>query len=139
MSKKKFIFLPVFTLLFSCSSSEIPEQKGEESSTEKKAEIKTVTFKSGEMMLKKTYHPNGQLRTQGNMLLEKKEGKWVSFYENGMPWSETWFEKGKKHGSTTVWYASGRKFYEGRFEHDKEAGKWIYWDEQGNVLKEFKY
>ncbi|MDQ3190029.1 MAG: hypothetical protein M3Q58_00385 [Bacteroidota bacterium] len=136
------LLIPVSLLIFSCNSSqntEDIEQVPVETLVNPVPEIKTEIIKSGEMDLHRTYYKNQQIRTQGNLLKEKKEGKWVSFYEDGMPWSETWYINGQKHGSTVTWHSNGKKFYEGHFEKGKESGKWTYWDEQGIVVKEVEY
>ncbi len=135
------LLIPVSLIVFSCNSEkkEEVEQTSLTTKVNPEPELRTEIVKSGEMDLLKTYYKNDQIRTQGNLFKEQKEGKWVSFYEDGMPWSETWFNKGLKHGSTVVWHSNGRKFYEGRFENGKESGKWTYWDEQGVIVKEVEY
>ncbi|HET6243267.1 MAG: hypothetical protein H0V01_01755 [Bacteroidetes bacterium] len=138
MKKLLILLIPFLLVFFSCNQSQIAEERNE-TPLETSPELKTEVIKSGEMALHKTFYKNGQLRIQGNMLNGKREGKWVSFYEDGMPWSETWFDKGRKHGSTTTWNSDGKKYYEGHFENNKESGKWTYWDENGSVIKEVEY
>ena len=65
-----------------------------------------------------------------------REGVWRSWYENGLPWSETEFKGGIKNGRTSTWYENGKKRYEGFFTNDKETGSWTFWDENGVVVAE---
>jgi antitoxin component YwqK of YwqJK toxin-antitoxin module len=96
-------------------------------------------IKPGEMYLDVTYYPNGQVKMEGNMVDGKREGKWISFFEDGMPWSETHFEDGIMHGPTTVWFSSGVKYYEGQYEKGKRSGKWKFYNEDGSIEKEEKF
>jgi antitoxin component YwqK of YwqJK toxin-antitoxin module len=83
------------------------------------------------------YHKNGVIEMRGMMKDNKREGLWKSWYENGLPWSETTFKEGRKNGKTTTWYENGNKRYEGFFTDDKESGRWIFWKEDG-TLADFK-
>ena len=65
--------------------------------------------------------------------------KTPSFYEDGMIWSETHFNKGQKDGATTTWYPNGIKRYTGQYKMEQQAGKWVYYDETGKIAEEKVY
>lgn len=79
------------------------------------------------------YHKSGAVEMRGMMKDNKRDGLWKSFYDNGLPWSETTFKDGKKNGKTTTWYENGQKRYEGFFTNDVESGRWVYWHEDGSI------
>jgi len=133
---KKNIFIIFLTALISCNNDGKKEElKNPDSDWKPKKEIKTeVKIKQGDFILETTKYSNGQVKTEGNTMNGKREGKWTSFYENGGIWSETNFVNGKKEGSTITWYPNGQRRYEGYYKNDKSSGKWIYWDENGTVV-----
>ena len=69
----------------------------------------------------------------------KRDGLWKSFYDKGLPWSETTFVDGKKNGKTTTWYSNEQKRYEGFYTNDKESGVWTFWNEKGEVINKKNY
>lgn len=80
------------------------------------------------------YHKNRVIEMRGMMKDNKRDGLWKSWYENGLPWSETTFKGGKKNGRTTTWYDNGNKRYEGFFTNDSESGRWTLerrWNHHG--------
>ena len=87
----------------------------------------------------RTYYPNGQLKMEGFLTDGKRDGRWISFYQTGIPWSETHFKNGKKEGPTTTWCENGQKRYTGYYKNDKPSGTWTFWDMQGNMVKEIDY
>jgi hypothetical protein len=77
------------------------------------------------------YYKNGVMEMRGMMKNGKRDGVWKSWYESGLPWSETTFKEGVKNGKTITWYENETKRYEGFYTNDKESGKWLFWDESG--------
>jgi antitoxin component YwqK of YwqJK toxin-antitoxin module len=55
----------------------------------------------------------------------------MSFYPNGILWSELSFDKGLRHGSNITYYRSGKKRYEGYYKNDKQDSVWNYYDTLG--------
>lgn len=94
------------------------------------AEQKDTVIQNGEYI---KYHKNGVIEMRGLMKNGKRDGLWKSWYEDGLPWSETTFVSGKKNGKTTTWYANEKKRYEGFYTNDVESGKWTFWDENGKI------
>lgn len=85
------------------------------------------------------HYKNSVIEIQGIMKDGKRDGLWKSFYENGLPWSETTFLEGKKEGKTTTWYDNNQKRYEGFYTNDFESGKWTFWDEKGKQVNTTDY
>ena len=127
-------------VLLSCGNEKAEVVQVEEVVEQTVAEpVAIVENEPGKMKLEKILYPNGELKMEGNSTDGVKEGKWTSWYENGMIWSETYFENGKKDGSTATWFPNGKKRYEGFFKNGVESGKWKYWDEAGNLMQEVNY
>ena len=135
---KLFYLLPLF-LISSCQSnssegqSDTPEIQtvSEEVSTED--ENQSPEQKSG-MYTEK--YPNGQVKIEG-MLNKKSErvGLWISYYENGVKWSESYYEKGLLNGHSVTFFPSGKIRYVGEYINDKKVGDWKFYDESGELSK----
>jgi antitoxin component YwqK of YwqJK toxin-antitoxin module len=131
-----FLVIVVISCL-SCNSGSVEkkqpvEQKAKEIQTDFTFEHKKDSVViNGEQI---RYHKNGVIEMRGLMKDNKRDGLWKSWYENGLPWSETTFKAGKKYGKTTTWYDNGNKRYEGFFTNDKESGRWTFWKEDGSIL-----
>ena len=135
---KPLLSLTLIAVLFSCKNESKEETKKEpEQSQSLKKEEKVLP--DSIMQFQQTKYPNGQVKTEGNMQNGLREGKWVSFYEDGMIWSETFFFKGLKDGATTTWYPNGIKRYTGQYKMEQQTGKWIYYDEKGKIAEEKVY
>jgi antitoxin component YwqK of YwqJK toxin-antitoxin module len=132
---KLLLFIAMMTII-SCKEN---VQPAVEESQPNVPENLVESFKQGEYMYKKIYYPNGQVKMEGNEKDGGREGKWVSWYEDGTPWSETWFQSGLRHGKTTVWLENGAKYYEGEYALDQPSGKWIFYNEAGMVIQEVQY
>jgi antitoxin component YwqK of YwqJK toxin-antitoxin module len=127
--------LVILVFLISCTDP-LKEQNSLKDSIHRLNETIPLSDKfmeSDKRMLNTSYYPNGQVKLEGNLENNLREGKWTSWYETGMIWSETCFVKGVKTGPTTTWYANGKKRYEGEYLNNKEFGEWKYYDEVGNL------
>ena len=135
---KSLIASALIALLFSCTQESNNQDKAANTNPDS---LKNSTKVTADSVLQFTQvnYPNGQIKMEGNMQYGLREGKWVSFYENGMIWSETHFLKGQKNGPTTTWFPNGNKRYTGEFKNDNEFGTWIYYYENGKVAQEKTY
>lgn len=135
------IYLTILSVLcFACTNT--VHEKGETKTDSTKAHKSlsdSVNLKPEGRKLEKILYPNGKTKMEGNIENGLREGKWISWYENGMIWSETNFDKGVKNGPTTSYYPDGNKRYEGQYKNGKEFGKWIYYDKSGKVNSEKKF
>ena len=57
----------------------------------------------------KDYHPNGQLKEEGNHKNGEPHGKWTWWFENGQKWEEGTYKGGKLDGFNIHWYENGQK------------------------------
>ncbi len=80
----------------------------------------------------KDYHPNGQLKEEGNHKNGEPHGKWTWWYENGQKWEEGTFKDGKPDGPFTVWYENGQKKSEYTYKDGEEISE-KRWNEDGSV------
>ena len=114
----------------------------------KKAKCETVkTYEDGTIWMEncptdsgKTYfeyYESGQVRMTGlSIEPDLRSGKWMSYFQDGTPWSEHHYVDGVKEGVYLVWWPNGERRIQGQFVKGQETGKWMFFDESGNVLKE---
>ncbi|MBA3902027.1 MAG: hypothetical protein H0X62_17780, partial [Bacteroidetes bacterium] len=138
------IFVLLFTFFsftfFSCNNDhKKTSAEVNENTPVEEDEIVQREIQPGEMYHDVTYYENRAVKMEGNMIDGKKEGKWMAFHENGMPWSETSFEDGISEGPTTTWYPSGVKHYTGAYKNGQRSGNWKFYDEDGALEKEENY
>ena len=64
--------------------------------------IRTGTFRNGEEVnppdISESFWPNGQLRSRGTYIDEKRDGLWEEFFENGQLESRQTFRDGELNG-----------------------------------------
>jgi antitoxin component YwqK of YwqJK toxin-antitoxin module len=134
MKRVLFSLFFITALMFSCKNEE--KQAEVEQPQEDDYVVVQGEVKPGEMYHEITYYRSGSVKMEGNKIDDKREGRWMSFFENGNPWSETHFQNGLKHGPTTVWFPHGIKYYEGQYENDRSVGTWKFFNEDGEFIKE---
>lgn len=139
--KKTGIVLLCILCLVACNRNASKQESAEEKPRDRMSqdftfESKADSVVSGEQI---HYHKNGVIEMRGMMKDGKRDGLWKSWYENGLPWSETTFVLGKKNGKTTTWYDNGKKRYEGFYTNDKESGRWMFWKEDGSIADTKNY
>ena len=91
------------------------------------------------LAIEEYFYPDGQLRMTGEFKNNKKEGHWISYYDNGNKWSEGFYKAGINEGKTTTWHENGEKYYEGYYKKGERAGTWKFWDDKGIFVKEIEY
>lgn len=86
------------------------------------------------------YYPSGGVKIRGfhNDQLNR-EGLWISYYEEGTKWSESYYLNGKRDGHSLTFYPNGQIRYVGEYKDDKKTGTWTFYNETGAVTKEEKY
>ncbi|MCX6277880.1 MAG: hypothetical protein NT004_07270 [Bacteroidetes bacterium] len=92
-----------------------------------------------EMIRETTYYPNKKPQMEGGYKDNKREGKWLYWYENGKMWSEGFFIRGKSDGKRTTYFENGKVRYEGSYKEDMRVSKWRFFDENGRLLQEVDY
>lgn len=108
----------LFTVIFvSCAG-------GADKVEEKKPEVVEVV----------EYHDNGRVSKQGTTIDGERNGRWESFYPDGLRWSETTFKDGVKEGPTITYFPNGMMRYAGFYHDDVRSGNWVFYDTTGTVL-----
>ena len=86
------------------------------------------------------YHESGALKIEG-IQNEKgnRQGLWISYYENGTKWSESYYVDGKRDGHSLTFYPNGQVRYIGEYKNDEQVGSWKFYDEEGELTNEENY
>lgn len=79
-------------------------------------------------------YPNGVIKFTGFFRFGQRHGQWMAFYENGLKWSECFYDKGIKHGATMVYHPNGQLQYSGWYKNDQKDSLWFFYDEKGKEL-----
>jgi antitoxin component YwqK of YwqJK toxin-antitoxin module len=142
---KNFLFFPLL-LVFSCASDENHPAESEQISTSPDSETNDVQIDSTssivmpEPTLAGDYqenYPNGKRKIEGKLNASgKRDGLWVSYYENGIKWSESYYDDGIKQGHSLSFFPNGQARYLGEYKNDKKFGTWKFYDEDGELFKE---
>ena len=86
------------------------------------------------------FYETGELKIEGDFDdNEARHGLWLSYYENGIKWSESNYSHGVRMGHSITFFPNGRVRYVGEYADDKQSGHWIFYDEEGNIVKEGDY
>lgn len=86
------------------------------------------------------FYPNGTVKIEGNYNEnEKRNGLWVSYYDNGVKWSETHYTNGLKNGHTISFFPNGKPRYIGEYQDDKQTGDWFFYNETGVQIDSIRY
>lgn len=80
-------------------------------------------------------YPSGITKFKGFYRFGKRHGQWISFYENGLPWSEMHFDKGIRNGVNIAYFENGKERYKGIYKNDKRDSIWMYFDSIGNIAE----
>ena len=97
-----------------------------------------VTIEPGGKHLE--HYGDGKLKIEGQYDMEgKRTGLWISWYETGLKWSESYYIKGKRNGHSLTFYPNGKIRYIGEYKDDVQTGRWTFYDDEGNVTKEENY
>lgn len=112
------------------------------------------------MLVRRTFHPNGQLRSEvevlrhgrfrlwgpdGSLLIEggyhhgQPHGRWRRFHPNGAVKSEVECRHGQRHGVMRCWSPVGVLTFEGRFADGEPDGRWRTWRLDGTSIEECLY
>jgi len=86
------------------------------------------------------YFENGLIKEKGNYNYGVKNGKWVSWNEDGNKIGEVSYDaKGLKDGKWKVWDNNGTVRAQMNYENGNRVGKWKIWDSNGNLINEKSY
>jgi len=85
------------------------------------------------------YYNNGNVKISGCFLKNKRDGEWVSYFENGTKQSVHHYKNGLLNGSIEVFLNSGKLLYQGFYVEGKKHGKWIYYNKEQEPINTFWY
>ena len=83
-----------------------------------------------------SYYENGQIKKEGNYMNGWYYGSWNSYYENGQIESKENFSNQKREGKWISYYENGQIKTEGNYKYGKRKDKWTSYDENGMKIKE---
>ena len=68
-----------------------------------------------------------------------RTGLWVSYYDDGSKWSESYYIEGRRDGHSLTFYPNGQIRYRGEYKMEEKIGTWTFYTETGEVSKEENY
>lgn len=124
--KRLVLFSSTLLFLASCATN---DQNAPEKDSAPAEQVKTVTKEYREQ------YDSGQLKIEGKMVNDQRQGLWKSYYPDGKKWSETTFDKGVKSGNTTTYFENGMMRYNGQYKNDQKVGVWNLYNPDGTLEK----
>lgn len=89
--------------------------------------------------LETKFYPNGNTKTTGVFVDDKKTGIFTTLYPNGnLKWRDNFLE-GKQHGIVQAWYENNVLELEEYYIHGKKCGVCSYWDKNGVLINKKEY
>ena len=135
--KKVLLFFAVMFAMVSCTAQ--LTEKVVETYPDGKT-LKTQYFdKQGVCVKEVEYYESGQVKMEGGMKGDKREGEWKAYFPDGRVQSIGTFVDGLRTGVATVWQENGNLLQEGFYKKGRHCGKWKFYDEQGDIIKEVDY
>ena len=135
--KKILLFFVAILLLASCS--EKLTEKVMATYPDGTTRVVHYYDKNDECVKETEYYKTGQVKMEGGMKDNKREGEWKAYFPDGRVQSIGTFVNGLRTGQATVWQENGNLLQEGSYKDGRHVGKWKYYDELGNLLKEVDY
>lgn len=86
-----------------------------------------------------TFFEDGKPATESNWVNGMQNGVSRSFYPSGKKKTETMYLQGKRHGRILIYYESGQQEITGQYNNDQSDGTWKFSDEKGTVKFELNY
>lgn len=134
------LFIALSTLLFCCNKHEIREIKhGNGKLFEQFSVIET---KEGSFIKDddyKTWYENGTPASQGFYEMGKKTGNWKFWYPNGQIQSDYSLVRDTLDGEFIKWYENGQKSTEGTKKMSVDINDWTAWYENGQMSSKTTY
>ena len=70
---------------------------------------------------------------QGEIKNGKRDGPWVSYFENGQLWDKGDYKNGEREGPWVSYFESGQLDSKGTWKNGKEEGPWVSYFENGQL------
>lgn len=113
------------------------------------AELKRICYhktleQKQETFIVKTFNPDKMIltmyETYSNRDLNKLNGRYMEWYDNGFPWKEGQYENNKREGTWKEFsYDTGKLKKYGVYKNELEEGKWYSLDSLGRHKSESNY
>lgn len=141
---KKLSFLTLIFLFIACSGEKVDEKENViETTFEDEATIEKPEENSVQDVIEivpggshKEYHPGGQLKIEGQYdQNSQRTGLWISYYENGSKWSESYYVNGIQDGHSLTFFPNGQVRFVGEYKQGEKVGEWTFYNEAGEVTK----
>jgi antitoxin component YwqK of YwqJK toxin-antitoxin module len=135
--KKWFLLLAVAFAFAACTSQ--LDEKVVETYPDGKAKKSQYLDRKGTCVKEVEFYETGQVKMEGGMKGDKREGEWKAYFPDGRLQSEGTFVNGLRTGKAIVWQSNGNLLQEGFYKDGKHVGHWKWYDEQGDLLREEDY
>ncbi len=144
MTKKLFLIIFSFSLLFACpqSSQENNYKNGKkdglwiERYPDRKVESETNYVNGIKEGAQKEYFQNGNIKATANFKNGEFYGWLKMYYSNGkINFQEYYNEEGKSDSLFQLWFKSGGLSQQGFNKNGKMNGEWFYFSEKGDTIK----
>jgi antitoxin component YwqK of YwqJK toxin-antitoxin module len=89
--------------------------------------------------LRKTKHPNGNIRSECNYLNGRREGLCKTFYEDGTIHMEVEYKDGEKEGFAKWYYSNGKLYQEINYKDGWKDGYHREYYDNGNLKSEILF
>ncbi|MBS9774396.1 MAG: toxin-antitoxin system YwqK family antitoxin [Tenacibaculum sp.] len=93
----------------------------------------------GNKALVKFYDFDGKLKSKGEMIGKKREGKWEYYFSNGKLFSEEFYVNGKLNGILKNYYSNGKITEETEYKEGKKNGVSKIYANDGVLIEETNY
>ena len=138
---RNLLAIALLVSLFSCSGEKedegvtiettFEEDSTSEETIENQVQNVIEIVPGGEHM---EYHENGQLKIEGQYDdNSQRTGLWISYYEDGTKWSESYYVNGVQDGHSLTFFPNGQVRFVGEYKQGEKIGEWTFYDESGEV------
>jgi hypothetical protein len=84
-------------------------------------------------------YKTGIIKFKGFYRFGQRHGIWMSFFPNGLKWSELHYDKGLREGPNVTYFENGKIRYEGFYKNDQQDSVWTYYDTSGALVEKVLY
>lgn len=125
----------LFTIIIgSCQPDTMKQRNSKAHESDSLFKEKKAVYDSISDGLFRSFHPNGELKMEGNMREGKRTGIWRAFYTDGTLWSEGLYKDGLREGRSMVYHSNGVIKIKGIYQMGRKAGIWYFYSEKGILL-----
>ena len=135
--KRLFLFLVTVLMLGSCTAQ--LTEKVEAKFPNGQIQLVRYYDKNDNCVKETEYYETGQVKMEGAMKGEERDGEWKAYFPDGRVQSIGTFRNGLRTGKATVWQENGNLLQEGSYKEGAHCGKWKFYDEQGDLVKEVDF